>query len=136
VVVVILAWPWILNLPLVPFRGTGVPVIASALSLLLACALGYFSWRNPSGLAPRIVIAGLFVSTVVSIARAQSAFDLGRGAIQGVEALVLVALLVPIWRELRREHRNALHSRVDVATAPIDRRALNRVSKNKRRGYF
>ncbi len=58
------------------------------------------------------------------------------GAVLGIVAILLIALLAPMWRPLRQERLRMQMERVDAMTSNPDRAALRRQAKINERGYL
>jgi hypothetical protein len=135
-VVGIVTLPWVLSALLTPFFGWHMSLVRTLFGLGVDCALVFFAWRNPSGLAPILITLRLILGAAVSFWwGGVVAADL-YAVLLCVEATVLVWLLAPMWRTLRRDRRQAQLARVDAMTLQPDRRAIKRRAKIEKRGYL
>jgi hypothetical protein len=133
----VIALPWIIDVLLAPFFGWHISALRVAIALVVDGVLVFFAWRNPAGIASIVVIvrlgggAALWLlwSRATGVSRAY-------GVVLAVCAVLLIALLVPMWLPLRRQRLQSQLARIDAKTSNPDRRALKRQAKIEQRGYL
>jgi hypothetical protein len=103
--------------------------------LIVDSLLAFFAWRRPAGIAAILIIFRLCLGAAAFLGWGTG---VGRvyGALLGAAAVLLIALLVPMWLPLQRERRRAELARVDAITSSPDRGALKRRAKIEERGYL
>jgi hypothetical protein len=129
------AFPWVIDVLLAPFFGWYGSALRAAIFLVIDALLVFFAWRRPAGIAAIVIIVRLCLGAVVFLKWGN---DVGHvyGVVLGAGAILLVALLVPMWLPLRRERRRAQLARVDAMTSRPDRKALKRRAKIEKQGYL
>jgi hypothetical protein len=127
--------PWLLRLVFLPFFGWHQSFGWAAFGLVLDAALLFFAWRNPSGLAALWIVCRLLVGAALGFAFSHGAVSYGVAALSLSEAILLIWLLAPMWRSLRREHVQAQLARIEESASQPDRHALKNRAKIERRGY-
>ncbi len=127
--------PWLLRLLVVPFLGWPRSLGSTAFGLILDAALLFFAWRNPSGLGPVLIVCRLLVGAALAFVVFHGAVPYGIAVLSVSEAILLIWLLAPMWRSLRREHVQAQLARIEESATQPDRRALKNRAKIERRGY-
>jgi hypothetical protein len=141
-VVTAVALPWVVELLLVPFYGWNGSALRNAILVAVDALLVFFAWRRPDGLATILIIVRLSVGAAMFLWFG-SGLAFAYGVLTGVAAVVLLALLVPMWTPLRRERLQvrkerqlARLRRLDESTSVPDRRAFERQQKIEERGYL
>jgi hypothetical protein len=135
--VAVLALPWIIDLLLAPFFGWHMSALRAAIFLLVDGVLVFSAWRNPAGIASIVVILRLSGAAALWLLWSR-ATGVGRayGVVLAVCAVLLIALLVPMWLPLRRQRMQSQLARVDAKASNPDRQALKRQAKIEQRGYL
>jgi hypothetical protein len=80
-------------------------------------------------------VCRLLVGAALGFAFSHGAVSYGVAALSLSEAILLIWLLAPMWRSLRREHVQAQLARIEASASQPDRHALKNRAKIERRGY-
>jgi hypothetical protein len=131
----VVALPWIVDVVLAPFLGWHMSALRAAILLAIDGVLVFFAWRNPAGIAAILIIVRLCLGSAIWLMWGDGV-GRGYGVVLAASALLLSALLVPMWMPLRRERLQAQLARVDAMTSRPDRQALKRRAKIEERGYL
>jgi hypothetical protein len=129
------ALPWAFAIVLAPFFAWRASALRLVIFLIVDVFLAFFAWRHPAGIASILIIVryGLGAASFLSWGTGVTAVY---GAMLGAAAILLIALLVPMWLPLRRERMQAELARVDAMTSNPDRRALKRQARIEKQGYL